>query len=339
MTSLPASTFGSPETTTVSLNPEAASPSPHMELKRPPQFSLLPTLNMWSHNNNNNRSQQTNAVFLPPLKMASSPLSNNTFEQQQQQQLQYPASVHTAHHQQQQQMIANPREPLYLPSYAAAGASAGATYYHQQQQQHQHQQHPMPPTTTTLHTHHHHQPSTSPQPSHTTTTTTTTQIHKILGPTTANSRATKQQVKILMQLFHQNATPSGAQHDAIAQRLGMTKKAVRNWFQNQRAKMRRVSQEAAYRREVTAQYSSFGATGAGVGGGGGGGGGGVDGLGSGALSVRIPYHAGEVGQQQQQQNQEALLTPVTPVTATPMTATPVTPLQVRRNVMSLENLI
>ncbi|KAI8841511.1 homeobox domain-containing protein [Chytriomyces cf. hyalinus JEL632] len=328
MTSLPASTFGSPETTTLSLNPEA-SLSPHMELKRP-QFSLLPTLNMWSHRS----SQQTNtAVFLPPLKMAGSfPLPNPL--EQQQQQLQYPASVHTTTTQQ-QHVITTPREPLYLPSYAATpvAASGGATYYHQLQQQ----QHPMPPTTTTtttttLHHHHHHQPSTSPQPSHTTTTTSSTQIQKILGPTTANSRATKQQVKILMQLFNQNATPSGAQHDAIAQRLGMTKKAVRNWFQNQRAKMRRVSQEAAYRREVTAQYvvDSFGA------GGGGGDGVVVDGLSSGALalSVRIPY-AGQQGDQ----NAEALLTPVTPMAATPMTVTPMTPPQVRRNVMSLENLI
>ncbi|KAI8828263.1 homeobox domain-containing protein, partial [Chytriomyces cf. hyalinus JEL632] len=267
MTSLPASTFGSPETTTMSLNPEA-SPSPHMELKRP-QFSLLPTLNMWSHRSS---SQQTNAVYLPPLKMASSHLL------EQQQQLQYPASVHTTHHHQ-QQMIITPQEPLYLPTYSAAGvaASGNATYYHQHQHQHQQQQQqqPMPPTTT-LHTHTHHA-STSPQPSQ--PTTSTTQIHKILGPTTANSRATKQQVKILMQLFNQNATPSGTQHDAIAQRLGMTKKAVRNWFQNQRAKMRRVSQEAAYRREVTMQYvsSSFG----------------VDATSSGALalSVRIPSHS------------------------------------------------
>ncbi|TPX72047.1 hypothetical protein CcCBS67573_g05953 [Chytriomyces confervae] len=331
MTSLPASTFGSPETTTVSLNPEA-SPSPHMELKRTsPHFSLLPTLNMWSHRSS---SSQMNAVFLPPLKMASSPLSN--LLEQQQQQLQYPASVHTTTTQQQQQqqqqrMITNPQEPLYLPTFSATGfaASGSATYYHQHQHQHQpqQQQQPMPPTTTTtLHTYLH-QPSTSPQPSHTTTTTTTTtHIHKILGPITANSRATKQQVKILLQLFHQNATPSGAQHDVIAQRLGMTKKAVRNWFQNQRAKMRRVSQEAAYRREVTAQYvgSCF-----------------VDGGGvsaGAALSVRIPHHP-HAGQEEQQQNQEALLTPVTPMTVTPMTGTPMTPLQVRRNVMSLENLI
>ncbi|KAI8828260.1 hypothetical protein BJ741DRAFT_626821 [Chytriomyces cf. hyalinus JEL632] len=61
------------------------------------------------------------------------------------------------------------------------------------------------------------------------------------SPTSGGIRATKSQVKILLAMFTENPTPSGIMHHAIAEKLGMSRKAVRNWFQNQRAKIRRLS--------------------------------------------------------------------------------------------------
>ncbi|KAJ3265673.1 hypothetical protein HDU77_004203 [Chytriomyces hyalinus] len=61
------------------------------------------------------------------------------------------------------------------------------------------------------------------------------------SPTSGGIRATKSQVKILLAMFTENPTPSGIMHHAIAEQLGMSRKAVRNWFQNQRAKIRRLS--------------------------------------------------------------------------------------------------
>ncbi|KAI8841503.1 hypothetical protein BJ741DRAFT_594402, partial [Chytriomyces cf. hyalinus JEL632] len=61
------------------------------------------------------------------------------------------------------------------------------------------------------------------------------------SPTSGGIRATKSQVKVLLDMFTENPTPSGIMHHAIAEQLGMSRKAVRNWFQNQRAKIRRLS--------------------------------------------------------------------------------------------------
>ncbi|TPX65143.1 hypothetical protein CcCBS67573_g08224 [Chytriomyces confervae] len=61
------------------------------------------------------------------------------------------------------------------------------------------------------------------------------------SPTSGGIRATKSQVKVLLSMFTENPTPSGIMHHAIAEQLGMSRKAVRNWFQNQRAKIRRLS--------------------------------------------------------------------------------------------------
>ncbi|KAJ3027537.1 UNVERIFIED_CONTAM: hypothetical protein HDU68_003623 [Siphonaria sp. JEL0065] len=62
-------------------------------------------------------------------------------------------------------------------------------------------------------------------------------------PTAGTIRANKFQVKVLISIFAENPLPSGAMHEAIAERIGMSKKAVRNWFQNNRAKARK-EQEA-----------------------------------------------------------------------------------------------
>ncbi|KAI8841504.1 hypothetical protein BJ741DRAFT_594404 [Chytriomyces cf. hyalinus JEL632] len=54
-------------------------------------------------------------------------------------------------------------------------------------------------------------------------------------------RATKEQLKVLLAVFEENATPTGLEHSQIGERIGMSRKAVRNWFQNYRAKVRRQS--------------------------------------------------------------------------------------------------
>ncbi|KAI8611732.1 hypothetical protein BC830DRAFT_1044144, partial [Chytriomyces sp. MP71] len=54
-------------------------------------------------------------------------------------------------------------------------------------------------------------------------------------------RASKQQVAALMEVFEFQPVPSSQLHEQLAERLGMSKKAVRNCFQNQRAKTRRTS--------------------------------------------------------------------------------------------------
>ncbi|KAJ3403707.1 hypothetical protein HDU80_003818 [Chytriomyces hyalinus] len=54
-------------------------------------------------------------------------------------------------------------------------------------------------------------------------------------------RATKEQLKVLLSVFEENATPTGLEHSQIGERIGMSRKAVRNWFQNYRAKVRRQS--------------------------------------------------------------------------------------------------
>ncbi|KAJ3235199.1 hypothetical protein HDU81_000718 [Chytriomyces hyalinus] len=54
-------------------------------------------------------------------------------------------------------------------------------------------------------------------------------------------RATKEQLKVLLAVFEENATPTGLEHSQIGERIGMSRKAVRNWFQNYRAKVRRNS--------------------------------------------------------------------------------------------------
>ncbi|KAJ3245881.1 hypothetical protein HDU78_008472 [Chytriomyces hyalinus] len=81
------------------------------------------------------------------------------------------------------------------------------------------------PTNPPIQQHHHHQLHTSYSES----------------PTSGGIRATKSQVKVLLTMFTENPTPSGIMHHAIAEQLGMSRKAVRNWFQNQRAKIRRLS--------------------------------------------------------------------------------------------------
>ncbi|KAJ3118891.1 hypothetical protein HK100_000525 [Physocladia obscura] len=61
-------------------------------------------------------------------------------------------------------------------------------------------------------------------------------------------RATRAQLNVLEDLFRVNPVPSGVEHHHIAERLGMTRKSVRNWFQlsflvNNRAKLRRLAQQ------------------------------------------------------------------------------------------------
>ncbi|KAJ3067156.1 hypothetical protein HDU98_009658 [Podochytrium sp. JEL0797] len=58
-------------------------------------------------------------------------------------------------------------------------------------------------------------------------------------------RATKRQLKVLLEVFSETPTPTAALHDEIAERIGMSKKAIRNWFQNTRAKMRRLANQRA----------------------------------------------------------------------------------------------
>ncbi|TPX65142.1 hypothetical protein CcCBS67573_g08225 [Chytriomyces confervae] len=60
-------------------------------------------------------------------------------------------------------------------------------------------------------------------------------------------RATKEQLKVLLSVFEENSTPTGLEHSQIGERIGMSRKAVRNWFQNYRAKVRRQSVNSAAR--------------------------------------------------------------------------------------------
>ncbi|KAJ3403706.1 hypothetical protein CcCBS67573_g05957 [Chytriomyces confervae] len=92
---------------------------------------------------------------------------------------------------------------------------------------------------------HHYNPTTTNAPLHNhpqTHTSSSYHYSETSSPTTSGGiRATKSQVKVLLAMFTENPTPSGIMHHAIAEKLGMTRKAVRNWFQNQRAKIRRLS--------------------------------------------------------------------------------------------------
>ncbi|TPX65140.1 hypothetical protein CcCBS67573_g08227 [Chytriomyces confervae] len=117
-----------------------------------------------------------------------------------------------------------------LPSstVAAAVAAAGALgpSYEQQRVDHHHQQHQQQQQSSTG----------------------VMQQRFITPPTSGSIRATKAQLKVLEKIFLENAMPSGMMHQAISERIGMSKKAVRNWFQNQRAKVRRQEQEDRYLR-------------------------------------------------------------------------------------------
>ncbi|KAI9349240.1 hypothetical protein BDR26DRAFT_1004323 [Obelidium mucronatum] len=62
-------------------------------------------------------------------------------------------------------------------------------------------------------------------------------------PTPGSIRATRYQVKVLSAIYAENPMPSGAMHEAIGARIGMSKKAVRNWFQNNRSKARRSQEQ------------------------------------------------------------------------------------------------
>ncbi|KAJ3061416.1 hypothetical protein HDU98_002676 [Podochytrium sp. JEL0797] len=68
------------------------------------------------------------------------------------------------------------------------------------------------------------------------------------SPTPSNNhivglRANKRQLKVLFEVFAETPMPTATKHDEIAERIGMSKKAVRNWFQNTRAKMRRLANQ------------------------------------------------------------------------------------------------
>ncbi|KAJ3265674.1 hypothetical protein HDU77_004204 [Chytriomyces hyalinus] len=81
-------------------------------------------------------------------------------------------------------------------------------------------------------------PASIPYTSSTTTAKTTTTTSK---QSREGIRATKEQLKVLLSVFEENATPTGLEHSQIGERIGMSRKAVRNWFQNYRAKVRRQS--------------------------------------------------------------------------------------------------
>ncbi|KAJ3259910.1 hypothetical protein HDU77_001569 [Chytriomyces hyalinus] len=128
------------------------------------------------------------------------------------------------------------------------------TLQQHQQHQHQHQQHQhaqLPSSTGVLgpsyeqqrvdHQANHHQQQQQ-------SSTGVMQQRFITPPTSGSIRATKAQLKVLEKIFLENAMPSGMMHQAISERIGMSKKAVRNWFQNQRAKVRRQEQEDRYLR-------------------------------------------------------------------------------------------
>ncbi|KAI9351213.1 hypothetical protein BDR26DRAFT_1003252 [Obelidium mucronatum] len=59
-------------------------------------------------------------------------------------------------------------------------------------------------------------------------------------PTKGHLRATKAQLVVLEAIFEETPAPSAAMHGAISDRIGMQLNAVRNWFQNRRAKERKV---------------------------------------------------------------------------------------------------
>ncbi|KAI8841507.1 hypothetical protein BJ741DRAFT_594439 [Chytriomyces cf. hyalinus JEL632] len=75
-------------------------------------------------------------------------------------------------------------------------------------------------------------------------------------PTLGGVRANKAQIKVLQHIFLTEKKPTGAMHDAIAERIGMSQGAVRNWFQNQRAKARRMEQECSSSSSSSSSMSS-----------------------------------------------------------------------------------
>ncbi|KAI9351210.1 hypothetical protein BDR26DRAFT_914586 [Obelidium mucronatum] len=81
----------------------------------------------------------------------------------------------------------------------------------------------------------------------TTSRVTTEKTHNaqlfLAPPTSGTIRATRSQLRILLKIFSENPMPSGSLHNAIAERIGMSRNTVRNWFQNQRAKIRRIEQD------------------------------------------------------------------------------------------------
>ncbi|KAJ3294573.1 hypothetical protein HDU79_010775 [Rhizoclosmatium sp. JEL0117] len=81
------------------------------------------------------------------------------------------------------------------------------------------------------------------QPAPTTATSTTSTSVFILPPTNGAVRATKPQIAVLARVFKTTPLPSTEMQKELAQSVGMTVAQVRNWFQNNRAKVRREEKE------------------------------------------------------------------------------------------------
>ncbi|KAJ3073957.1 hypothetical protein HDU98_000259 [Podochytrium sp. JEL0797] len=92
--------------------------------------------------------------------------------------------------------------------------------------------------------------SATPTPNRRSQKAPATEQRYLAPPTSGNIRATREQLKVLHAIFEENPMPSGNMHNAIAERIGMGRNTVRNWFQNQRAKMRRSEPHA-----VAAQHA------------------------------------------------------------------------------------
>ncbi|KAJ3259909.1 hypothetical protein HDU77_001568 [Chytriomyces hyalinus] len=161
--------------------------------------------------------QQQQQVILPPLSslvsLPSPPIPSN--------QLIIPSSPPTEQH----------NRRFSLMGLAPIPASASSQAVHQAAAQPP----PLLPETLT-------ESETVSSPASIPNTSTST-----IRPSREGIRATKEQLKVLLSVFEENSTPTGLEHSQIGERIGMSRKAVRNWFQNYRAKVRRQSVNSATR--------------------------------------------------------------------------------------------
>ncbi|KAJ3291372.1 hypothetical protein HDU79_002439 [Rhizoclosmatium sp. JEL0117] len=113
------------------------------------------------------------------------------------------------------------------------------------------EQHPYPqkqPQPSTRPSHPLQQTTTNPQP------TPATSHRPIPNPSTKRRRETsrryrltKPQIACLSKLFDIDPSPVSAMHLRVAEVTGMPRKAVRLWFQNARARLRREARNAGFR--------------------------------------------------------------------------------------------
>ncbi|ORY52314.1 hypothetical protein BCR33DRAFT_711650 [Rhizoclosmatium globosum] len=149
------------------------------------------------------------------------------------------AAVGTSHQGQQRLPFNQPQPPIHHHHHHHP-----FQHHHNQHQHNYHQQvqhHPQVYASSQALRHPQHSRPQSHPDAH--RSPTTTQQRFMVPPTSGCVRATRAQLKVLEAIFAENPLPSTQMHNSIAERINMSKQSVRNWFQNQRAKVRRAANE------------------------------------------------------------------------------------------------